>query len=331
MANSNGRGASEPGRRSVPGRIHLLDIEPDLVRGVTAADRDLLDQVSLPVLDVSDSSFAVPELLDLHGAFGAILLDGMLLHYVQIGAQQALRMLGPGDVLAVPDVRRSVLLASSGYRGTASTQLALLGNDLLGAARRLPQIVIGLQLRMAEQIEQLATQLAICQLPRVEDRLLAMFWFLSESWGRVTASGTTLPLSLTHEQLGALVGARRPTVTLALGELAERGSLVQQDRGWLLLELPASAPTADPTTHELPRLLSLEPSEWAAAAERGWDSHEALAALSATVSDLREQHTLNMERVRQRLEQSATSRRRSREIRKRVRARPGLRRPPPSS
>jgi hypothetical protein len=47
-----------------------------------------------------------------------------------------------------------------------------------------------------------------------------------------------LPLALTHETLGGLVGARRPTVTLALRELTERGALVHQSPGWLLLEAP---------------------------------------------------------------------------------------------
>ena len=37
-----------------------------------------------------------------------------------------------------------------------------------------------------------------------------------------------VPLALTHRLLGQLVGARRPTVSTALGELAERGELVRR-------------------------------------------------------------------------------------------------------
>ena len=51
-------------------------------------------------------------------------------------------------------------------------------------------------------------------------------WLLAESWGRVTQAGIRLPLGLTHDVLGALVGARRPTVTLALRELTERGAIL---------------------------------------------------------------------------------------------------------
>ncbi len=78
----------------------------------------------------------------------------------------------------------------------------------------------------------------ICQLPRVDDRLLAVMWLLAESWGQVTPAGTLLPIGLTHAALGGLVGARRPTVTLALGSLTADGALRREERGWLLLRSP---------------------------------------------------------------------------------------------
>ena len=48
-----------------------------------------------------------------------------------------------------------------------------------------------------------------------------------------------LPLRLQHESLGHIIGAKRPTVTLALQRLAERG-LVQrrQDGTWSLPSTP---------------------------------------------------------------------------------------------
>ena len=47
--------------------------------------------------------------------------------------------------------------------------------------------------------------------------------------------GVILPLQLSHQMLGQLVGAQRPTVTLALGKLGERGHLVRRSDGhWFL-------------------------------------------------------------------------------------------------
>ena len=51
-----------------------------------------------------------------------------------------------------------------------------------------------------------------------------------------------IPLALTHRILGQLVGARRPTVSTALAELAERGELSRRaDGAWLLRGDPPDA------------------------------------------------------------------------------------------
>ena len=69
----------------------------------------------------------------------------------------------------------------------------------------------------------------------MEHRLLLAFWYFAERWARVRADGLLVRLPLTHEQLGALIGARRPSVTTALSGLAAQGLLVPGRRGeWLL-------------------------------------------------------------------------------------------------
>jgi hypothetical protein len=76
----------------------------------------------------------------------------------------------------------------------------------------------------------------------VDRRLKALFWHLAERWGRVSGDGVIVPLALTHRILGQLVGARRPTVSTALSELAERGELVRRpDGSWLLRGDPPDA------------------------------------------------------------------------------------------
>lgn len=304
------------GSGSPEGRTGLLDALPEFARFLATEDRELLSAVTLPTLDVSERPLAVSELLEKRNAFGAVVIDGMLLHYLQIGAQPGLRILGSGDLVALRDAPRSSLFGVSSCRAIASTRIALLGRELLLAMRHVPRLAIGLHTEMAEQMQRLATQLVICQLPRVEDRVLAMLWLLAESWGRVTPSGTTLPLALTHEVIGALVGARRPTVTLALGELANRGALVQQDRGWLLLELPEPV-AGRPPTYEEPRLLDDEPSSWALQLSPEWDAARALAALTETVESLREVHARNVGQVRDRLRRAALSRERAAQVRQR--------------
>ena len=73
----------------------------------------------------------------------------------------------------------------------------------------------------------------------VDDRLLLTLWHLAERWGRVTPTGIVVPLPLGHQRLADLVGAHRPSVTTALGELARAGSISRRDDGnWLLHGAP---------------------------------------------------------------------------------------------
>ncbi|HYB26161.1 MAG TPA: helix-turn-helix domain-containing protein [Solirubrobacteraceae bacterium] len=193
------------------------------------------------------------------------------------------------------------------------TRLVLLGDELLVAARRWPSIVSCLHTRMFEDSEDLVRQLAICQLPRVEDRIMAMMWLLAESWGRVTPAGIKLPLSLTHEVLGGLIGARRPTVTIALSKLAERGSLHRRGDEWLILEAPATPVSTEP---KAPQLLLTAPagSRWAAPdpVEQG---PEGLRSLIRHVADAREGFAQDRRRAGELAEEARALREESQRLR----------------
>jgi CRP/FNR family cyclic AMP-dependent transcriptional regulator len=94
--------------------------------------------------------------------------------------------------------------------------------------------------RTIRRSQRMALQLAIGDVRRVDERLLALFAHLGDRWGRVTPHGIHVPMRLTHELIGHLIGAQRPTVTTALGELRRDGRLVKRpDRTWLL---PAGKP-----------------------------------------------------------------------------------------
>jgi CRP-like cAMP-binding protein len=246
----------------------------------------------------------VADKLEPAGAFAALVLEGMLLENLRLGERTAARLLGPGDVVSAPGASDLTALSDSSIQAAAPTRLAMLGNELLAGVRRWPQLMAGLHVRSAQQAERLAAQLVICQMPRVEDRLMALLWLLADSWGRVTVNGTTLPLSLTHGTLGALIGARRPTVTLALGELTERGAIVSQDQGWLLVEeMPKAAKSV--AEIRLPRISPDRTPEWADGNGDGRDDGEGQKATRAelmeTVAEMRARHEKELEVLRVRL------------------------------
>jgi len=314
-----------PAMDAAASRIRLLEIDPDLglyLSGEALAEARLL---LLSVISVTrEDEHALPSILARHDAFAAIVLTGMVLEQIQVGEHVGMRLLGPGDIVSPGGVDRSMLVSDLSARVLAGTRLAPLGSELLLAAQRWPGLTRGMYARFVQQADRLATQLVICQLPRVDQRLHALMWLLAESWGRVTPAGTTLPLKLTHDVLGALIGARRPTVTLALRELTERGALVRQDQGWLLLEPPTETArrVADLRT---PRLLESQPRGWMngaaiAPAQPAESEPVSLGLLRERLASLRERHETNRRTFEERMRKLAAARLRCQKGLERVRS-----------
>lgn len=208
-------------------------IEPDHLQAARAALR-------VPVVDLPAGPWDRAGLLAVSGhAFGAVVLSGLVTRHLDIGGHPALDLHGPGDLLGVQGLPAALLHAGDAWAATVPTRVGILDDRFLVAARRWPRLVTGLFEQLQEQRDRLLLQLVIAEQPRVEDRVLALFWHLADRFGRVTSDGIVLSLALTHEAVGRLIGARRPTVTLAMRALAERGSIVRRtDRSWLVCETP---------------------------------------------------------------------------------------------
>jgi CRP-like cAMP-binding protein len=115
------------------------------------------------------------------------------------------------------------------------TQLAVLDAAFVLRTARWPAINGKIVSRVAARARYLALTQAVTHLHRARARVLILFWLLAERWGTVTPGGVQVDLPLTHEVLAMLVGAHRPTVTIALQRLARAGFLIRErsDR-WLL-------------------------------------------------------------------------------------------------
>jgi hypothetical protein len=118
----------------------------------------------------------------------------------------------------------------------APSRVLILGPSFARACGRWPSLLGQIERRKSAERQRVAVQGAISHLSRVEVRLLTLLWHLASTWGRVGADGVVVPFGLTHEMLGRFVGAERPTVTLAVGQLADEGHIERlHDGSWLLL------------------------------------------------------------------------------------------------
>jgi hypothetical protein len=217
--------------------VALLDIEPELAAGIPAEELPLARRIAVaPRLDLPSGRWDPDADAGRgDGAYALMVVDGLLTRTVVLADRAATQLLGPGDILMPWQDGDTLLPAAVEWTCNVPAQLAVLDDRTIMAARRWPALFRALHDRTAAQTARLAMHNAIAQLPRVDTRIVAVLWHLAERFGRVTPSGVLVPLKLTHEALGHLIGAQRPTVTLALRALTEEGVLARTDDGaWIL-------------------------------------------------------------------------------------------------
>jgi CRP-like cAMP-binding protein len=216
--------------------LRLLESDPDLAEHIPPADLPLARRsVTARTLVLEPGPWDPSEISAVtETPARALVVQGLLARDVVVAGRRSRQLLGPGHPLGRTAASSTLLPAAVRWTAIEKTVLALLGRAWLAAIARWPGLAVAMNDRIALLAERLAVHQAISQLPRVEDRLFAVLLHLAEDWGTVTPEGVQLDLGLTHKELGQLVGAERPTVSLALTGLAESRAVRRQDSGWLL-------------------------------------------------------------------------------------------------
>jgi hypothetical protein len=220
--------------------VSILDLDPDLGREMEserAAAARAGAVAALETLNPGEWPHEALQMIDPAGAIGLLVVDGLLSRDVNVAGGSFTELIGDGEILRPWDVGVDMPMESTRvtWNVMETTHLAILDRGFVARAARWPEIATALVARAVKRSRALAVQLAICNLPRVETRLLLLMWHLADRWGRVSRDGVVLPLGLTHRMLASLVGARRPTVTTALKQLTEQSRIARRaDGSWVL-------------------------------------------------------------------------------------------------
>lgn len=228
--------------------VRIIDADPDLADGlgeeqVARARRHLIAEVA--TLDAGDNLEELLANVDTERALGLLILEGLVIRRVEVVGHAGVELLGPSDVIRPwqPPLDLVTLPATTEWRICARTRLAILDGEFHAAVAHFPGVVRQLVARLVKRSNTLALNLALAQLPRVEDRLLVLFSHLADRFGRVGPDGIVIPLRISHNTLGELVYARRPSVTTALNRLAARELVVRdRARGYVLRADPRRRP-----------------------------------------------------------------------------------------
>jgi CRP/FNR family transcriptional regulator, cyclic AMP receptor protein len=223
--------------------ISILDADPDLGEGLSAdelavARRHAVARVRL----VAEGEWSPrEEYRDSRPRIGLLIIDGLLTRELTVAGRTTTELLGAGDIIRPWDQDAGVAGVPFEVRWFVHepARIAVLDARFAAVAGRWPTLGAALVARAVGRSRWLSFQLAVSQVTRVDGRLLILFWQLAERWGRVGPDGVRVPLRLTHQTLGKLVGARRPSVTTALSGLARAGLVERTPGGWLLHGDPA--------------------------------------------------------------------------------------------
>jgi CRP/FNR family cyclic AMP-dependent transcriptional regulator len=232
--------------------IRLLEAQPDLADGLSPEDEARARRHVVALLDTLDPGPWEPT--DRYGhdpAFlGLLVIDGMIARDVELGGRRCSELLGPGDLLRPLDYDEGELSSvpsESAWNVLEPTRVAVLDGRFARVACGYPELVARLIGRTLRRSRWLAILLTISSMPRVDARVQALLWHLADRWGHVTLDGVVVPAPLTHDMIGRLVGAHRPSVTTALSELSREGRISRLPQGWLLRgDPPAVVPPPAP-------------------------------------------------------------------------------------
>ncbi|MBN8866904.1 MAG: Crp/Fnr family transcriptional regulator [Solirubrobacterales bacterium] len=217
------------------GTVRLLDAEPSLARG---SDRQTLDRARERLIaevrriesgaweDAAEQP-ASPICL------GYLILDGAFTREIVLSNRPSIELLGPGDLIrpwVVPTPLDAMNVTDS-WTLLSPGQVAILDHQVAEQAKDFPSIITALMDRVVARSRWLGFHLAVCQLPRVDHRLLLTFRYAAERWGIEGVDGVKIPIRLNHRSLAALIGARRPSITSAIGTLTEQGLIERSEDG----------------------------------------------------------------------------------------------------
>jgi CRP/FNR family transcriptional regulator, cyclic AMP receptor protein len=178
-----------------------------------------------------------PDLQPQPGHMGVLVVEGLMTRDVVLGETVAAELVGRGDVLRPADHDGAVAPVPFDVEWTVleATQIALLDREFAGVICHWPEAVEVIVRSAVRRAQSLGLHLAVCHLRRVHTRLLVLLWHMADRWGKVTPEGVHVPLKLTHQLLGRVIGAQRPSVTTALKQLMEDGLVSRREDGtWLL-------------------------------------------------------------------------------------------------
>jgi len=149
--------------------------------------------------------------------------------YSPEGKEQILALLDPGDIFGELALVRAV----EPVHVEAFEDALICGmprEDFLALIRRQPEVMLQVMNVLAERLRAAEEEIADLAFRDVPGRLASLLLRLAQAYGHASADGQRLALRLTHQDMAAMIGATRETVTAVLSRFRESGLIAFDHR-----------------------------------------------------------------------------------------------------
>jgi hypothetical protein len=221
------------------GIVRLLEVDPDLG---SSLDPDAFavarDELLVRTVEAPRGAWDLDHAWAATGAqLGLLMLEGVIASDAGVGRRMTLEILGAGDVLRCwpRDRHAEALKIRLRLNVMDPVRFAVFDDAFCARVARWPAVLNAITGRVMGRATSATLRLLIHQVVRIDDRVLLSLWGLAERFGRVTPDGILVPVPINHTMMARFVGAQRPTVSQAVGELTRRGEVARtEEGGWLL-------------------------------------------------------------------------------------------------
>lgn len=176
------------------------------------------------------------------------------------GKQSILALIEVGELFGELAIIDSTLREERAEAAQSATVVLLPGEQLRSMMEQTPGLAMGITRLIGLRRKRIERRLRSLLFRSNRERLTQLLVDLVEQYGVATTAGIELSVKLSHQDLAAIIGATRETVTTVLGELQQEGLVRIQRQKLTLLDLPklsaameaiASPPPSNPKPRNL--------------------------------------------------------------------------------
>lgn len=154
------------------------------------------------------------------------------------GVERPLFLLGPGDLFGEGSLRPERVWLANSRAVTDGSAHVLPAAQFPRLAQYYPRLTNHIIRLLADRLERSHRRLDLVRGSSARERLVGLLRVVAEHHGVPEGDRTWVPLALTQEDLGKMIGLARETVARLLADLEESGAIRRESGGlWILPEM----------------------------------------------------------------------------------------------